>query len=37
MPDEGLADVVTMLDHGVGQLRDAGNEAQVQPVAVVVL
>jgi len=30
-----LRTVVTMLDHGVGQLRDAGDKTQVQLVAVV--
>ena len=29
--------VLTMLGHGVGQVRDAGDETQVQLVAVVVL
>ena len=32
-----LRTVVTMLDHGVGQLHDAGDETWVQLVAVVVL
>jgi len=34
---EALRTVVTMLDHGVGQLRDAGDEIRVQLVVVVVL
>ena len=32
-----LRTVLTMLGHGVGQVRDAGDETEVQLVAVVVL